>query len=71
MSREEFNKEDELIVISKEKWDSIDKDYKGTWQNYYEDHPEWLGRKVVMSGCINPSELGKLLIEGLHFIVEE
>lgn len=61
---------EELIVISKEKWDSIYSDYKGTWQNYHEDHPEWLGRKVVMSGCINPSDLGKLLIEGIHFIVE-
>lgn len=62
-----------LIVISKDKWESICSDYKGTWMNYYNDHPEWLGRKVVMSGCItdDPQELGKLLIEGVHFIIEE
>ena len=62
-----------MLKISKEKWNSIDDDYKGTWNNYYNDHPEWTGRKVVMSGCItnDPQELGKLLIEDVHFIIED
>ena len=60
----------DVIKISKAKWDSIHSDYKGIWQNYYDDHPEWVGRRVVMSGCINPNELGKLLVEGVHFIIE-
>ena len=34
--------------------------------DYYNDHPEWLGKKVIMSGCIS-DEPGKLLIEGVHF----
>lgn len=62
-----------MIRISKEKWDSIHADYKGTWKDYHNEKPEWIGRKVVMSGCIteNPNELGKLLVEGEHFIIED
>lgn len=61
----------QLIEITKEKWDSIHNDYKGIWQDYYNERPDWIGRRVVMSGCINPNELGKLLIEGEHFIIKE
>jgi len=58
-----------LITVSQEKWDSICEDYKGIWQDYYDECPEWKGRRVVMSGCIteDPAELGKLLVEGVHF----
>lgn len=56
-----------MIKISKEKWEGICSDYKGEWSDYHGDHPEWIGKKVVMSGCINPNELGRLLIEGVHF----
>lgn len=58
-----------LIEVSQEKWDSIGSDYKGIWQDYYDECPEWKGRKTVMSGCIteDPTELGKLLVEGVHF----
>ena len=61
-----------MQIISKEKFDKIDRDYKGVWQDYYGDHPEWKGRRTVMSGCISndPNELGKLLIEGVHFLVD-
>ena len=59
----------DIIIITQEKWDSICSDYKGTWQDYYNERPDWIGRKVVMSGCINPNELGKLLVEGEHFII--
>ena len=60
---------EDIIKVSKEEWDKIHTDYKGTWQDYHNERPEWIGRKVVMSGCINPNELGKLLIEGVHFII--
>lgn len=62
-----------MIEISKKEWDSIDNDYKGEWHDYHNDHPEWIGKKVVMSGCISkdPSELGKLLIEGVHFVITQ
>jgi len=58
-----------LITVSQDKWDSICSDYKGIWQDYYDECPEWKGRRVVMSGCIteDPVELGKLLVEGVHF----
>lgn len=61
-----------IIIVSKAEFDKIDRDYKGIWQDYHGDHPEWKGRRVVMSGCItkDPNELGKLLIEGVHFLVE-
>ena len=61
-----------MIKISKSEFDKIHRDYKGVWQDYHGDHPEWKGRRVVMSGCIDkdPSELGKLYIEGVHFLVE-
>ena len=60
-----------MIEISKKEWDSIANDYKGEWQDYYNERPEWIGRRVVMSGCISkdPNELGKLLIEGVHFTI--
>lgn len=63
---------EDIIKVSKEKWDNIHTDYKGIWQDYHNEKPEWLGRKVVMSGCIteNPNELGKLLVEGVHFIID-
>lgn len=37
-----------MIEISKEQWNLIENAYKGEWQDYYNEHPEWLGRKVVM-----------------------
>lgn len=62
-----------MIKISKEKWDSIYKDYKGEYKDYYDEHPELIGRKVVMSTCIteNPNELCKFLVEGEDFIIED
>lgn len=59
-----------MIKVSKEKWDKIPNDYKSIWQDYYSKHPEWIGKKVVMSGCIS-DELGKLLVEDVHFIIED
>lgn len=61
-----------MLVISKAEWDAIPADYKGEWHDYYGDHPEWLGRKVVMSTCVthNPDEVCSLLVEGVHFVIE-
>lgn len=62
-----------MIKVSKEKWNSICKDYKGVWHDYLNEKPEWIGRKVVMEGCINKNskEPTSLLIEGVHFIIED
>lgn len=60
-----------LYTISEKEYNKIDTDYRGTWQDYHGDHPEWLGRRVVMSTFItgDSSEPCKLLIEGVHFII--
>ena len=62
-----------MIEVTQKQWDAIHADYKGVWFDYYGDHPEWIGRRVVMSGCItnDPTELGKLLIAGEHFVIVE
>lgn len=62
-----------MIKVSQKEWDSIHADYKGVWHDYHGDHPEWKGKRVVMSTCItnNPNELCSLLIEGVHFIIEK
>ena len=61
-----------MIKVSQKEWASIPADYKGVWMDYYGDHPDWKGKRVVMSTCItnNPNELCSLLVEGVHFIVE-
>ena len=61
-----------MIKVSKEKWESICDDYKGTWMDYHNEHPEWIGRKVVMSAYItgNANEVCSLLVEGVHFNIE-
>lgn len=60
-----------MIQVKKKDWDKIPLDYKGIFQDYYNECPEWKGRKCVMSGCItnNPRELGMLFIEGVHFVI--
>ena len=57
-----------MIKVRREDWDAIHPDYKGIFQDYHGDCPEWKGRNCVMSGCVS-KELGKLLIEGVHFII--
>ena len=58
-----------LPTITKAEYNAIPYDYRGEWHDYYGDHPEWLGRKVVMSYFIthNANEPCSLLIEGVHF----
>lgn len=60
-----------MIEVSKKEWDTIHSGYKGIWQDYYGDHPQWKGKQVVMSTCIthNPNELCSLLVEGVHFVI--
>jgi len=61
-----------VLKISRRDWDAIQNDYKSVWKDYYGDHPEWLGRKTVMSTCVthDPNELCSLLIEGVHFVID-
>ena len=58
-----------MITVSRADYEKICRDYRGTFHDYYGDHPEWKGRQTVMSTCIthNPNEKCSLLIEGVHF----
>lgn len=59
-----------MIEVSKTDWDKIPNGYKGKWEAFGGCHPEWLGRKTVLSGCIS-EEKGALLIEGVHFTIKQ
>lgn len=39
----------------------------------YNEHPEWTGKRCIMSTCIlnNPNEKCYLMIEGIDFEIEE
>ena len=62
-----------MIKVNKEKWDSITADYKGVFHDYQGKHPEWVGRRTVIGSCVtdNPKYFGSLLVEDVHFVVEE
>ena len=62
-----------MIKVSKQKWESICDEYKGIWQDYWGEKPEWKGRKIVFAGCIdkNATNGTALLIENEHFIITE
>ena len=66
-------KTQKILTISKSEYENIHCDYRGIWEDYYGDHPEWKGRRTVMSTCIthNPNELCYLMIEGVHFNITE
>ena len=47
--------------ITQSEYDAIGSDFKGTWQDYYGDYPEWKGRRTAML-----AEYGtRLFIEGV------
>lgn len=59
--------------IPKKEYESIDTDYRGIYHDYWEDHPEWKGRRTVVSTCIthNVNAPAELWIEGIHFEITE
>lgn len=61
-----INNNKEIIEITKDKWDSIPNDYKDVWLAFNNELPDFKGKRCVLSGCIS-NEIGKLLIEDLHF----
>lgn len=60
-----------MIEITREQWEAIDKDYKGTWSelivNVYGLPKKWIGKKNVMAGCIKEGGGTALLTEDVHF----
>lgn len=56
-----------MLIISKEKYNSISRDYKGTFQDYRNEAPQLKGRRTWLT----KDESGTvLLLEGVHFLVE-
>jgi len=56
-----------MLTISKEKYDSIPKDYKGIYQDYRNEAPHLKGRRTWLT----KDESGTvLLLEGVHFLVD-
>ncbi len=53
-----------MLQVNKKFYNKIHKDYKGVWSN--PSKPEWIGKRGVMSGCLD-QPIGSLLIEGVHF----
>lgn len=62
-----------MFHVRQKEWGEIPNIFKGTWQDYYNEHPEWIGRRTVMSTCLNHNaeDKGKLFIEGIDFLIEE
>lgn len=57
------------LVITKDKWNSIPIDYRGTYIDYDGHFPELAGRRTVLAGCIRYNGGSTMLIEGVHFII--
>ncbi len=51
-----------MKVITENEYNALPNDFKGTYQNYYGDHPEWEGRRTAAF----PLELPGLFIEGVN-----
>lgn len=34
-----------MYHVTRSTWDNIPEDYKGTWQDYHNEHPEWMCNK--------------------------
>ena len=63
-----------MIKVSKEKWNNICSDYKGVWSKFYVEWnnlpKDYIGKKTVLSGCIEDKSGTTLLTEGIDFIIE-
>ena len=56
-----FHDASDMKRITQAEYDAIGSDFKGTWQDYYGDRPEWEGRRTAML-----AEYGtRLFIEGV------
>lgn len=61
------------VKITRKAYEQIDPDYRGIWHDYWGDHPEWVGRRTVISTCItyDVNACAELWIEGVHFDITE
>ena len=57
-----------MLMISKEKYNSVCRDYKGIFNDYHNEAPHLKGRRTWVTKDENGATA--LLIEGVHFLVE-
>ena len=43
-----FHDASDMKRITQTEYDAIDSDFKGVWEDYCGDHPEWKGRRTAM-----------------------
>lgn len=55
-------KQNSVKTITEEEYQNLPADFKGTYKNYYGDHPELYGRRTAAYPC----ELPGLFIEGVN-----
>lgn len=58
----ENKKQKHTKIITEQEYKSLPDSMKGTYKNYYNDHPEWEGRRIAAFPC----ELPGLFIEGVN-----
>ncbi len=51
-----------MKIITEKEYQSLPADFKGTYQDYYGDRPEWEGRRTAAFPC----ELPGLFVEGVN-----
>ena len=57
-----------MLMISKEKYNAVCRDYKGTFNDYHNEAPHLKGRRTWLTKDENGATA--LLIEGVHFLVD-
>jgi len=55
-------KQKSVKTITEEEYQNLPADFKGLYQDYYCDHPEWKGHRTAAFPC----ELPGLFIEGVN-----
>ncbi len=51
-----------MKTITEAEYQNLPADMKGTYQDYYGEHPEWKGRRTAAFPC----ELPGLFVEGVN-----
>ena len=63
-----------MLQITKQKWDQIPNDYKSIWKSQHKQFDpnlpnNFIGKRTVFEGCINPRAGTVLITEDIHFII--
>mgnify|MGYP006997664153 CR=1 FL=1 len=56
-----------MIKVTRKEWNKIPEAYKGKFEDYQGNNPEFKGLNTVMLGCIKHNGGTALVFEGIHF----